>query len=79
MGLNGTSKTMIGPLIGYARVSTNDRGHTAQKNALVDLWETQGKTFTNQVLIGASRARPGLREALADCRAGGFASARGRC
>lgn len=28
------------------------------------------KTFTDQGLTGANRARPGLREALAACRAG---------
>lgn len=31
---------------------------------------TPGKTFTDQDLTGADRARPGLREALAACRAG---------
>jgi DNA invertase Pin-like site-specific DNA recombinase len=31
---------------------------------------TPGKTFIDQGLTGANRARPGLREALAACRAG---------
>lgn len=69
-GLNGTFNTMTGLLIGYARVSTNDQDLTAQKNALVALGVTPGKTFTDQGLTGANRARPGLREALAACRAG---------
>jgi len=57
-------------LIGYARVSTNDQDLTAQKNALTALGVSLEKTFTDQGLIGTNRARPGLREALADCRAG---------
>jgi DNA invertase Pin-like site-specific DNA recombinase len=61
---------MTGLLIGYARVSTNDQDLTAQKNALVTLGVTPGKTFTDHGLTGANRARPGLREALAACRAG---------
>jgi DNA invertase Pin-like site-specific DNA recombinase len=69
-GLNGTFKSMTGLLIGYARASTNDQDLTAQKNALVALGVTPGKTFTDQGLTGANRARPGLREALAACRAG---------
>jgi hypothetical protein len=65
-----TFKSMTGLLIGYARVSTNDQDLTAQKNALVALGVTPEKTFTDQGLTGANRARPGLREALAACRAG---------
>jgi DNA invertase Pin-like site-specific DNA recombinase len=69
-GINGTFKVMTGLLIGYARVSTNDQDLTAQKNALVALGVSSEKTFTDQGLTGANRARPGLREALAACRAG---------
>jgi DNA invertase Pin-like site-specific DNA recombinase len=69
-GTNGTFNTMTGLLIGDARVSTNDQDLTAQKNALVALGATPEKTFTDQGLTGANRARPGLREALAACRAG---------
>ncbi|MDQ0632387.1 DNA invertase Pin-like site-specific DNA recombinase [Arthrobacter pascens] len=63
---------MTGLLIGYARVSTNDQDLTAQKNALAALGVSPDKTFTDQGLglTGANRARPGLREALAACRAG---------
>lgn len=53
-----------------ARVSTNGQDLTAQKNALVALGVTPEKTFTDQGLTGANRARPGLREALAACRDG---------
>ncbi|MBG6226777.1 DNA invertase Pin-like site-specific DNA recombinase [Arthrobacter sp. CAN_A2] len=61
---------MTGLLIGYARVSTNDQDLTGQKNALVALGVAPEKTFTDQGLTGANRARPGLREALAACRDG---------
>src|SRR5680860_1250831 len=61
---------MTGMLIGYARVSTNDQDLTAQKNALAALGVSHQTTFTDQGLTGTSRARPGLREALAACRAG---------
>ena len=57
-------------LIGYARVSTNDQDLTAQKNALAALGVALQKTFTDQGLTRTNRARPGLREALAACRAG---------
>jgi DNA invertase Pin-like site-specific DNA recombinase len=69
-GIIGTFKTMTGLLIGYARVSTNDQDLTAQKNALAALGVSPDQTFTDQGLTGANRARPGLREALAACRAG---------
>ncbi|MFC5932191.1 recombinase family protein [Cryobacterium melibiosiphilum] len=61
---------MTGMLIGYARVSTNDQDLTAQKNALAVLGVSLQQTFTDQGLTGTNRARPGLREALAACRAG---------
>lgn len=61
---------MAGLLIGYARVSTNDQDLTAQKNALLALGVPSEKTFTDQGLTGTNRARPGLSEALAACRAG---------
>ena len=61
---------MTGMLIGYVRVSTNDQDLTAQKLALTGLGVSLQKTFTDQGLTGTNRARPGLREALAACRAG---------
>ena len=61
---------MTGMLIGYARVSTNDQDLAAQKNALTVLDASLQKTFTDRGLTGTDRARPGLREALAACRAG---------
>ncbi|MET0978135.1 MAG: recombinase family protein [Paeniglutamicibacter terrestris] len=61
---------MTGLLIGYARVSTNDQDLTAQKNALLTLGVSPEKTFTDQGLTGANRARPGLGQALAACRGG---------
>ena len=61
---------MTGMLIGSARVSTNDQDLTAQKNALMALGATPEKTFTDQGLTGANRARPGLREALTACQDG---------
>ena len=69
-GLTGTFNTMTGLLIGYGRVSTNHQDLTAQKNALIALGVTPEKTFTDQGLTGANRARPGLREALDACRDG---------
>ena len=57
-------------LIGYARVSTNDQDLTAQKHAIATLGVSLQKTFTDQGFTGTNRAWPGLREALAACRAG---------
>lgn len=65
MSVYGTSKTMTGLLIGYARVSTNDQDLTARKNALAAFGVSSGKTFTSQGLTRADRARRGLKEALA--------------
>jgi DNA invertase Pin-like site-specific DNA recombinase len=64
-GLNGTSKTMTGLVIGCVRVSTNDQDLTARKNALVALGLSSEKTSTDQGLARADRARPTLKEARA--------------
>jgi len=56
--------------IGYARVSTNDQDLTAQRNALFALGVEEAKIFVDHGLTGANRVRPGLREAMAACRAG---------
>lgn len=61
---------MDGLLIGYARVSTNEQDLTAQQNALERLGVRPSLIYTDHGLTGTNRARPGLREALAACRAG---------
>jgi DNA invertase Pin-like site-specific DNA recombinase len=56
--------------IGYARVSTEQQDLTAQREALAALGVTPERIYVDHGLTGANRARPGLREALAACRAG---------
>jgi DNA invertase Pin-like site-specific DNA recombinase len=56
--------------IGYARVSTQAQDLTAQRHALAALGVAAERTYVDHGLTGTSRARPGLREALAACRAG---------
>jgi DNA invertase Pin-like site-specific DNA recombinase len=57
-------------LIGYARVSTDEQDLTAQRDALAALGVTPERTYVDHGLTGTNRERPGLREALAACRAG---------
>jgi DNA invertase Pin-like site-specific DNA recombinase len=57
-------------LIGYARVSTDEQDLTAQRDGLHGLGVGAGRIYVDHGLTGTSRARPGLREALAACRAG---------
>lgn len=57
-------------LIGYARVSTDEQDLTAQRDALAALGVTSKRIYVDQGLTGTTRARPGLREALAACRDG---------
>jgi DNA invertase Pin-like site-specific DNA recombinase len=57
-------------LIGYARCSTDAQDLTAQRDALTALGVQPARIYTDNGLTGTSRARPGLREALAACRAG---------
>ncbi|HWT50126.1 MAG TPA: recombinase family protein [Mycobacterium sp.] len=57
-------------LIGYARVSTDEQDLTAQRDALAALGVTSKRIYVDHGLTGATRARPGLREALAACRDG---------
>ena len=57
-------------LIGYARCSTDAQDLTAQRNALTALGVQPARVYTDHGLTGTSRGRPGLREALAACRAG---------
>jgi len=61
---------MAGLLIGYARVSTDAQDLTAQRNALEALGITRERLYVDHGLTGTNRDRPGLREALAACRAG---------
>ena len=61
---------MSGLKIGYARVSTTGQDLTAQRNALQALGVDPDRVYVDHGLTGTTRARPGLREALAACRAG---------
>ncbi|MBN9739377.1 MULTISPECIES: recombinase family protein [unclassified Pseudonocardia] len=61
---------MTGLLIGYARCSTDAQDLTAQRDALTALGVATERIYVDHGLTGTNRARPGLREALAACRAG---------
>lgn len=65
-----TLLVMNAVMIGYARVSTNEQDLTAQLNALEHLGVAPSLIYTDHGLTGTNRSRPGLREALAACRAG---------
>ena len=56
--------------IGYARVSTDEQDLSAQLVALAELSVAGDRVYVDKGLTGTNRARPGLREALAACRAG---------
>lgn len=60
---------MDGIKIGYARVSTAGQDLSAQRNALTALGVDPDRIYVDHGLTGTNRARPGLREALAACRA----------
>ena len=60
---------MSGLLIGYARVSTDAQDLTAQRDALEALGVAPSRTYFDHGLTGTRRERPGLREAMAACRA----------
>jgi DNA invertase Pin-like site-specific DNA recombinase len=57
-------------LVGYARCSTEQQDLTAQRDALAKLGVTLERIYVDRGLTGTNRERPGLREALAACRAG---------
>src|SRR3954454_18803976 len=57
-------------MIGYARVSTDEQDLTAQRDALTALGVAPDRIYVDHGLTGTTRARPGLREAMAACRAG---------
>ncbi|MGQ0680643.1 MAG: recombinase family protein [Actinomycetota bacterium] len=61
---------MQGLSIGYARVSTNGQDLTVQTEALQALGVAPERVYVDHGLTGRNRDRPGLREALAACRAG---------
>jgi DNA invertase Pin-like site-specific DNA recombinase len=61
---------MSGLLIGYARVSTEEQDLTAQRDGLAALGVEESRIYVDHGLTGTNRERPGLREALAACRAG---------
>jgi len=61
---------MDGIKIGYARVSTTGQDLTVQRNALAALGVEAERVYVDHGLTGTNRARPGLKEALAACRAG---------
>jgi DNA invertase Pin-like site-specific DNA recombinase len=57
-------------LVGYARCSTDQQDLTAQRDALASLGVEDDRIYVDHGLTGTNRERPGLREALAACRAG---------
>jgi DNA invertase Pin-like site-specific DNA recombinase len=57
-------------LVGYARVSTEQQDLTAQRDGLVKLGVASDRVYVDHGLTGTNRDRPGLREAMAACRAG---------
>jgi len=62
---------VTGLKIGYnARVSTTNQDLTAQRDGLAALGVVADRVYVHHGLTGTTRARPGLREALAACRAG---------
>ena len=56
--------------VGYARVSTDEQDLTAQRDALAALGVEPERIDVDHGLTGTSPERPGLRQALAACRAG---------
>lgn len=57
-------------LVGYARCSTDTQDLTAQRDGLAKLGVEAERIYVDHGLTGTNRDRPGLREALAACRAG---------
>jgi len=56
--------------VGYARCSTDQQDLTAQRDGLLALGVEAERIYVDHGLTGTNRERPGLREALAACRAG---------
>ncbi len=61
---------MPGIKVGYARVSTRGQDLSVQREALERLGVAAERVYVDHGLTGTNRARPGLREAMAACRAG---------
>jgi DNA invertase Pin-like site-specific DNA recombinase len=57
-------------LVGYARVSTEQQDLTVQRHRLRALGVGDDRIYVDHGLTGTHRDRPGLRLALAACRAG---------
>ena len=57
-------------LVGYARCSTEKQDLAAQRDGLTRLGVAAERIYVDHGLTGTNRERPGLREALAACRAG---------
>ncbi len=68
--LYGTLPEVTGLRIGYARVSTDEQDLTAQRDGLAALGVEPERIYVDHGMTGTTRARPGLREALAACRDG---------
>ena len=66
----GVKRCSANTLIGYARVSTIEQDLTAQREGLRTLGVDESNIHVDHGLTGTSRARPGLREALAAARSG---------
>jgi DNA invertase Pin-like site-specific DNA recombinase len=62
--------TDTGTRIGYARCSTDKQDLSAQRAALAALGVAPDRIYTDHGFSGASRARPGLDQALAAVREG---------
>jgi DNA invertase Pin-like site-specific DNA recombinase len=56
--------------IGYARVSTDEQDLEVQRQGLAALGVAPDRIYVDHGFTGRNRDRPGLREALAACRAG---------
>ena len=61
---------MTATLIGYARCSTDRQDLAAQRQAILELGVAEDRIYTDHGLTGATRARPGLDQALAAVRQG---------
>lgn len=61
---------MTAHFIGYARVSTSGQDLSLQRADLKALGVPAERIYVDHGLTGRNRERPGLREALAACRAG---------